>query len=1017
MTDMSYFTVLFLFVCSTSFVLGTYILLADPKVQLNRIFFLGSLSLSVWSFCFAVALTAPDAETCLFWRRASALGWSVFYGFWLHFFFILNGYRWISTKKWICLVIYAPGILSMYLFGLSAKMAEQQYHLVHYTYGWVNVAVNNGWDFFFYIYFLVYVLLSLFLLYRWNRTSSSPVVKKQARIIFYSFLITAVLGTLTDLLNNTFGVVHLPQMAPAFFAVPMICLGYCIKKYHLMDQIISKTEMILSSSGKNIIYVISSLTLILGSVLYFVQFYLFGDEPLTEALVSGIELLLVGILLLIFQRMKSSPSSMELIYTLTILFVIPMFTIKFANHANVTAWAFVFIILIYSLVFNERLPMMAAAGAAFLSQLYLWISVPQLAIHIGSRDYIGRISSLFIAFGAAVAINKLYINKLKENAQQIELQKMLSKISTDFITVNQANIQSKISQAFKKLGIFFQLDRIHLYILQTRYRGFPENTIWEKHPQTDSFRSNPLEWMRYMEQKSIIFMSDIDQLPEEAGPIKQDLEERHIRSILSLPVLIRGSKIGFVNFESKDPALGRKKGQINGLQIVCNMISDAMVKVNAEKRIESLAYYDALTQLPNQVQFKNLADLAISQVQHTKEQLGIVFFDLDAFKMVNDSFGHASGDLLIKKVADTLSCRTKSSDTVTRYGGDEFLILLNHVAGAQEVKDTIIHILSVFQKPFVLSGKEFFLTASIGVAMFPKDGKDTTTLINNADTAMYHARESGKNHYAFFSEEMRTKGQSKAKLMNSLFKALDQNELKLIYQPIVDLHTGKIAGLEALMRWEHPELGNIPPSVFIPLAEQSGMINRIDQWALRTACLQNEHWMKQGLGPVRMAVNLSVVQIHDPELIEKIEATLQETGLDPSLLELEITESAMMEEADYFIDVVQKLKKTGVWISIDDFGTGYSSLERLKALPFDSLKIDITFVRGIGGGTKDQAVIDVIINLAKSLDLKLIAEGVENQQQLDFLKQRQCDQVQGYYYYKPMAAEGIEKLLKDNRFN
>ena len=354
----------------------------------------------------------------------------------------------------------------------------------------------------------------------------------------------------------------------------------------------------------------------------------------------------------------------------------------------------------------------------------------------------------------------------------------------------------------------------------------------------------------------------------------------------------------------------------------------------------------------------------------------------------------------------------RRTDTVARFGGDEFVIMVNHLADVENIQRIMETVMSLFSRPFIVHGQEMFVTGSAGVAMYPVDGTDTDTLIKSADIAMYHAKDKGKNQYVLCSPHMREEIQMKMRLTNSLYRALERHELVVHYQPQVELSTGKIVGMEALLRWRHPEIGMVPPGIFIPLAEQCGLINSIGEWVLYEACRQNKQWQMMGLPRMRVAVNISVNQFRNPNLVGQVKQILEMTRLDPQDLELEITEGIAIKEAGYIVSVLNELKKLNVCISIDDFGTEYSSLSRLKLLPVDRIKMDMQFVREIEHSDKDKAISQVIINLAKSLGMKVVAEGVETQGQLDFLTAKECDEVQGYYYYLPMPGSDVESVIR-----
>ena len=392
--------------------------------------------------------------------------------------------------------------------------------------------------------------------------------------------------------------------------------------------------------------------------------------------------------------------------------------------------------------------------------------------------------------------------------------------------------------------------------------------------------------------------------------------------------------------------------------------------------------------------------------------LAVMFLDLDDFKMINDTMGHDVGDQLLIEVSKRLVNTVHKCDTVARIGGDEFIILVQDIKDVDYIATESEKVLNCLNDPFNLNNQDFFITTSIGIAIYPDDGKDAEELIKNADLAMYKAKEKDKNQYAICTSVMKTKITKRVKINNSLCQALDRNEFELYYQPQISCSSNQIVGLEALIRWNHPELGMLSPVEFIPIAEQTNLIIQIGEWVLRTACRQNKMWQDAGLPLIRMGVNLSVKQFLNCNLIRDVKEILKETGLDYQYLELEITESAAMRGKANIFETLNVLKKMGIHIAIDNFGTEYSSFNYLKQLPIDRIKIPMTFIQGISSNTKDKAITKAIITLAKNMGLGVIAEGVEQKDQVDFLNQEKCDEIQGFYYYKPMPAYAVEKLFK-----
>lgn len=440
-------------------------------------------------------------------------------------------------------------------------------------------------------------------------------------------------------------------------------------------------------------------------------------------------------------------------------------------------------------------------------------------------------------------------------------------------------------------------------------------------------------------------------------------------------------------------------------------LQDVSERRSAEARMHYLAHHDDLTGLPNRVMFKYRLEQAIAESGRRGTLLALLLLDMDRFKAINDTLGHAVGDNLLKILGGRLSGCVREIDTVSRLAGDEFALILPDLAQAEDAARVAKKILNIFVPPFNVDGHELFMSASIGIAIYPMDGDNLDVLLRNVDIAMYHAKEHGRNTFQFYATEMNTKAFERLSLENALRHALERNELFLHYQPQVDLRTGKITAVEALLRWRHPELGVISPLQFIPIAEETGMITAIGEWVLHAACAQNKAWQAAGLPPFRIAVNLSARQLRQPSFIHVIERTLQETGLEPGYLELELTESMLMHNTENAIAMLAALDDMGIDLSVDDFGTGYSSLTYLKRLPINALKIDKSFVSDIPGDLDDAAIAATIIVMAHNLGIRVIAEGVETQEQKNFLGERECDVMQGYLFSRPVGPEKIPLLF------
>jgi diguanylate cyclase (GGDEF)-like protein/PAS domain S-box-containing protein len=432
----------------------------------------------------------------------------------------------------------------------------------------------------------------------------------------------------------------------------------------------------------------------------------------------------------------------------------------------------------------------------------------------------------------------------------------------------------------------------------------------------------------------------------------------------------------------------------------------------SDERIQYLATHDNMTSLPNRFMFGNLLNLAIESARRHNRKLAVLFIDLDRFKNINDTLGHDAGDLLLKEMAIRLRDCLRASDVVGRLGGDEFVILIPEVEHAEHVSAVAQKVLSAVIHPVFVCGQECRVTASIGICLYPDDAQDEQALMKNADIAMYRAKEEGKNNYQFYSSDIKARSLERLVLENNLRMALERNEFFLHYQAKRNLKTGEIAGVEALVRWLHPDLGVVSPAQFIPLAEETGLIVLIGRWVLKTACAQNVAWLKQGLPPLCMAVNLSARQFFDESLIDDVASALKDSGMNPALLEMEITEGMVMQDAERAIRILTAIKSLGVRLAIDDFGVGYSSLAQIKRFPIDTLKVDSSFIRDIPQNMEDRAITEAIIAMGKTLSLTVIAEGVETIEQEEFLRKHACDQSQGYYFSRPISPEEFVEFMK-----
>lgn len=1002
---------------------GIYIIKLNPKESVNRVFFAICISMSVWSLGFAMANDAMSYENALFWRRISAIAWSSLFALMLHFLLLLTHEKSSKTTKRLFRLLYIPALINLYVFSISNNLTKMQYNLQKFTTGWINISINNGWDWFFYTYYSSYLIIGLITVWHWKKQLANKKLAKQGNYIIFAFLVAFVLGSVLDVGASSIIGKPLPQMTPIYILLPTWAMYYAARYYGVMERkIFHKNEIIVTDEDQKNIFKNLGYAFCAGGVLAFISECApsvnDGSGELKAWILKSGSLILLGVIIYITQSI-SQKSLKDRLTIIILVLSIPIVIFQFLDDGGLTVWVFPSLIIMTSLLFSKKTLLISSTLMAIFTQRLIWILKPEAIVQINQYDYIARIGMFILAFLVGIYINKLYVLKIKENNEQIEFQRINAEISLEFVNISQENADEKINKLLAVIIDFFQGDRAYLFLINHENKTMTYSYEYCKEgieAQVGKIYKMPLNvfpwWVEQLDKKKNVHIPDINLMPKEAKSEKNQLLEQKVKSLISVAVEGEEGILGFIGLDSVVEFRLWSEENIKQLNILSNLISHGLIKIRDAKKIEFMAYYDRLTLLPNRFLFKDRINQALNLAKRNGTYVGVMFIDLDNFKSVNDTIGHKGGDSLIREVAQKLKNSIRATDTVARFGGDEFMIILNDIKEFSDINIIADKVMDLFRKSFNIQEQYFLITASAGVSIYPVDGEDGDTLIKSADTAMYKAKNKGKNQYVLCTTEMKDEIEMNTRLLNDLYRALENDEFCLYYQPQLDMVSGKITGLEALIRWNHPEKGMILPGLFIPLAEKNGLITLIGEWVLKTACEQNKKWQDMGLVKLRMAVNLSAIQLINPKIAEEVSTILEKTGLDPKYLELEITESTVIKEMTYIEEALSKLKKIGVTIAIDDFGTEYSSLTRLKVLPIDRIKIDMQFTQGIETNEKDRAITTVIINLAKSLNLNVLAEGVETMVQRDFLNQKSCDDVQGYYYHKPMPSDEIEKLLK-----
>ncbi|PLZ97183.1 diguanylate cyclase [Fischerella thermalis CCMEE 5268] len=606
-----------------------------------------------------------------------------------------------------------------------------------------------------------------------------------------------------------------------------------------------------------------------------------------------------------------------------------------------------------------------------------------------------------------------------ELRQRDRLLQAVAEATNSLLT--EMNYEKAIDKALAVLGEAAQVDRVYLFenhphpvtaemVMTLRFEWRSDSVLSEGNKQNPSYQVSELgHWYTALSQGK-----SIQSLTQELNAIDQEILHREgILSLLLVPLRLDDNFWGVLGLADCCKQRQWSRHEESTLLTMAASISGARRRQQVEEMIRYQALHDLLTGLPNRLLFKEQLTRTLPNAARREESLAVMFLDLDRFKTINDTLGHTLGDQLLQNVAQRLRESLRAGDVVARWGGDEFIILLPQVNYVEEVAQVAQRILQELEKAFHIEGHELYVSASLGIALFDEHSPDVETLIQHADVALYHAKDEGRNNFQFYTTSISSKTPEILTLEKSLRHALEREEFVVHYQPRVNIDTGKITGMEALLRWEHPDMGLVAPSKFIPLAEESGLIIPIGEWVLRTACRQNKTWQEEGLPAITMAVNLSLKQFRQPGLVETVAKILDETGLEAHFLELEITETTAIEDLEFTRTVLQQLEEMGVHLSIDDFGTGHSSLSRLQLLPLHNLKIDGSFIRDLTKDVKVAHIVKAIVGLGRSLGLRLTAEGVEKQEELEFLKSINCEDVQGFLFFRPLSAQKATEILWD----
>jgi diguanylate cyclase (GGDEF)-like protein len=702
---------------------GLYAIQNNIRTPINKAFLALGCAMLFWCMGLAITVVAANEDICSLGRRLAPIGWGTICSIMLHFILLLTKKENLLKKWWLYPLLYLPSAVTIFAYTYLPLIHLNQDLLIHNELGWLNISKTDAWDWFYYGYCLISIVIASIIIYIWARNSTLPKIKKQAKLLLGSILVASILGTLTDVMP-VFLKVRIPQFSPVFVLFVIAAISYSVKYHGFMrPEIENQNELILNESAYTNVYRYISLIFVAGGIFNLIIQLIYKGFSWPSILLSNGALIAMAAFVLLINNTKLGDSMKEMLLAAALSFTIPAVTLWFVKSGGNITWAFIFLLMIICLLFNRRTILITVIVSSILTQLLIWAAMPSASIKVGEADYIIRIGLIGLAAMLAFYVNKVYVQRLKENAEQINMQMLVSEISHDFVSANEQNFDDKV------------------------YRILPHSHVFE-----ESVLDMQSMLLKLFESQNVVKLHNTE-LMSKTEKLSNQLINRKIRALLALPIKKQDTIIGFLIFTAARPLIGWGSESFTYMEIVTNIIADAIIKIEAEKEINFIAYHDQLTLLPNRVLFKDRLEKTIKSAERTKKMLVLAFLDIDSFKAVNDTMGHELGDQLLFEVAQILSHGIRSSDMIARFGGDEFIILLNDITSEKDVMKILDKLIDMLSKPILLNGQTFSISVSVGVALYPQDGTDAKTLIKNADIAMYNAKTRGKNRYLLCSQD------------------------------------------------------------------------------------------------------------------------------------------------------------------------------------------------------------------------------------------------------------------------
>lgn len=993
--------------------MALYGLSLNFEKKVNRLFFFMCSSLSFWAFTYTIATVAHHAETALLFNKVSVLGWGTFYGFFLHLTKVLaNGGKKVSKK--FLVLSYLPSLFFILVFAISGS-ADAQFHIVKTSWGYTSITPSTLCNVIFTIYALTYSLFAIINAFLWYKNNKEEKHEIPFKLMMALLILSMILSVINDLVLIRLFAYQLIQLTILWLFAPMLAILYAlIKTRTITYQVNFDLNDIIDDSAKESVFSVMAYMYLLIGYINFAIVYIPSVIHLKLQIAFSILAVIMAFLHFFLTKMFKTEREQNLFLTFIYMVSISVVAYVYLDSLAVTVWALFFCYVVLTSIFRKTVYSYFMVLYMIILNFVYWYYIPEKFILFTWVDYIGRIFVILLFSSLVFYVKLAYKKKSDSNIRQMQKQKIMSTLAIQIMELTHQNTGQKYTDFMRTLNESFDF-KSSCYItinshpdsneLEAAYYLDGDNSFVTNTYEESVFSIN-YEWLEAMFQNKEVSILDVYNYDSSYDEIKKEFAKRGISGFYAAPIYVYDNLRAILvcefvyNIETELMYIYK--------DMFINLIIDTIKKIDGEKVLFQKANFDDVTGLKKRAYF---ASLAGEILKRDTSSYYVLFVDIDNFKSINDTFGHIVGDKVLQNVARILEEFGDKNNIICRMSSDEFVIFCDKSYNKADITSYCENILAKLIDGIKINDNKFKLNISIGISHCPEDGETIELLAKNADIAMNKSKKLGSMKYHFCNDLDKQAVIEDSMYTDKLFYALDNEEFYLVFQPQISLEDGSVIGAETLLRWESRDFSLVPPNKFIHILERTGLIVEVGDWIIRESIKQQLKMVEKGIKGIRMAINLSVVQVLDTKFVDRLKLLLEEYPLDPQYIEFEVTESIAINDNIFVLDSLAKIREMGFPIAIDDFGTGYSSLSRLQQLPIDRLKIDKTFIDGIGKGLKKESLVNIIIEFAKHFGLSSIAEGVESEYQVDYLKANGCDEVQGFYFAKPMKAEEFEDFL------